>query len=383
MKTPLDKDLTVMYEVFDKNHNELRQSLIASLPHRPERHERAGRFNQALAFVGDTIMRSRFAKLAAAAVIIIAACAGVLQFVGGSPDFSTLAWADVVTHTAKADYVHMYYFKSRGNDFIKHFEAWYAHGKMVMRGNIGDAKYDDRKVLQGFDDQGMLVSRGPSMFAEGQGALELLTAGFLSPKNEQFNEQVPANVGDNFLIYAFDPSPKEKDWMEGIYITVGKNSLLPVQMKVCHKDGDYDLIIFDYEAPEEPAEFFDPPDPGRPNGKAEIAVDGEEVEIPITDAPGLKTAIVRLHSKPSENSDKLYLDITFITDEGYRSGTLDGLRLKVDEAGQCGTGSAEGGLDKWPDGQYRNIRFSPWLRPTDKENTYAVEIRCRVKTQED
>lgn len=385
MKTPLDEDLTVMYEAFDKNHNELRQSLIASLPDRPEQHKRTGRINHVLAFIGDTIMRSRTTKLAAAAVVIIAVCVGVFQFVGGSADFSTVAWGQVVTHAAKADYVHMYYFKSRGNDFIRHFEAWYAHGKMVMRGNKGDTNYDDGQVLQGFDEQGMLMSRGASRFTEGQGALELLTAGFLSPKNEQFNEQVPANVGDDFLIYAFDPSPKEKDWMEGIYITVGKNSLLPVQMKVCHKDGDYDLIIFDYEASEEPAEFFEPLDVGQPNGRGEVAVDGQQVEIPITDAPGLKTAIVRLHSRPSDNSDKpsFYLDATFITDEGYRSGTLDGLRLKVDEATQCGTGSAEGGLDKWPDEQYRNIKFSPWLKPTDKANAYIVEIRCRLKTQEE
>lgn len=385
MKMALDKDLTVMYEAFEKNHNELRQSLIASLPDRVEQHEHAGGTGRVLAFVGDTIMRSRITKLAAAAVVIIAVCAGVFHFVGGSADFSTIGWAQVVTNAAKADYVHMYYFKSRGNDFIRHLEAWYAHGKMVMRGNKGDAKYDDRKVFQGFDEQGMLISRGPSMFTEGQGALELFTAGFLSPKNEQFNEQVPANVGDDFLIYAFDPSAKEKDWMEGVYITVGKSSLLPVQMKARHKDGDYDLIIFDYEAPEEPAELFEPPDPGKPNGRSEVAVDGEEVNIPIADAPGLKTAIVRLRSKPSENSEKpsFYLDVTFITDEGYRSGTLDGLRLKVDEAGQCGTGAEAGGLDKWPDGKYRNIRFSPWLKPSDKDGAYIVEIRCRIKTQEE
>jgi len=385
MNTPLDKDLTVMYEAFDKNHNELRQSLIASLPDRHIQHRRAGRINHALAFIGDTIMRSRTTKLAAAVVVVIAVCAVVLQFGGESADFSTLAWGRVVTHAAKADYVHMYYFKSRGNDFIKHFEAWYAHGKMVMRGSKGDAKYDDREVLQGFDEQGMLMSRGPSMFAEEQGALELLTAGFLSPKNEQFNEQVPANVGDDFLIYAFDPSPKEKDWMEGIYITVGKNSLLPVQMKACHKDGDYDLIIFDYEAPEEPAEFFEPPDAGQPNGRAEVAVDGEQVEIPIANAPGLKTAIVRLHSKPSENSDRpsFHLDAMFITDEGYRSAANERIGLKVDEATQCGTGAEAGGLDKWPDGKYRNIRFSPWLKPSGKDGAYIVEIRCRIKTQEE
>jgi hypothetical protein len=320
-------------------------------------------------------------KLAAAAAIVIAVLLGV-DFVG-RPNMANVAWAKVAERASEVDYVHMYYFKSRGNDFMKHFEVWYAHGKMVMRGNKGDARYDDRRMSQGFDETGMLTVREPSKFADGQPVLELFTGGLLSTKNEQFNQQVPAGVGDDFLIYAFDPSPRESDWMKGIFITVGKNSLLPVQVKACHKDGDYDLIIFDYEAPEEPSQFFEPPDAGLPNGRAEVAVAGEEVNVPIADAPGLKTAIVRLRSKPSENSDKFYLDITFITDEGYRSGTLDGLRLRVDEAGQCGTGSAEGGLDKWPDGKYRNIRFSPWLKPAGKENTYIVEIRCRLETQED
>ena len=329
------------------------------------------------------IMKSRIMKLAAAAVIVIAVLLGV-NFVG-RPNMANVAWAKVTERASEVDYVHMYYFKSRGNDFARHFEAWYAHGKMVMRGNKGDAHYDDGRMSQGFDEHGMQTVREPSKFAAGQPVLELFTGGLLSAKNEQFNQQVPASVGDDFLIYAFDPSPRESDWMKGIFITVGKNSLLPVQVKVCHKDSDYDLIIFDYEAAKEPVEFFGPPDVGQPNGRGEVAVDGEQVEIAIADAPGLKTAIVRLRSGPSDNKDNasFYLDTTFITDEGYRSGTNERIGLKVDQAAQCGTGSAEGGLDKWPDGKYRNIRFSPWLRPAGKENTYIVEIRCRLETQED
>ncbi|HLB73089.1 MAG TPA: hypothetical protein VJJ98_03640, partial [Sedimentisphaerales bacterium] len=263
MKTPLDEDLSVMYEAFDKNHNELRQSLIASLPDRHRQHKRAGRINRALAFIGDTIMRSRITKLAAAAVVIIAVCVGVLHF-SGSADFSTVAWGQVVTHAANADYVHMYYFKSRGNDFIRHFEAWHAHGKTVLRGNKGDASYDDGRTWQGFDEYDMLTVREPSRFVEGRSFAESFSGGLLSDKNEQFNQQIPTSVGDDFLIYAFDPSPEERDWIDGVNITVGKNSLLPVQIKVCQKDGDYDLLMFDYEAPEEPAEFFESPDVGQP-----------------------------------------------------------------------------------------------------------------------
>jgi len=379
MKTPLDNDLNKAYEAFNQNHNNLRQSLMASLSDRPEQHKRAGRFNHALASIGDTIMRSRITKLAAAAVIIIAACVVIPQF-GESVDSSTIAWADVVTHVGQVDYVHMYYFKSRKGDFFRQFEGWYDSDKMVLYGNGGET-YDDGKISQTFNEYGMMVSRKSSLFADGKPFLELASNGLLSEKNEQFNDQVPASVGNDFLIYVFEPSEKEREWMEAIYITVGKNSLLPIQIKPVHKDGDYDLFIFDYEAPKEPPEFFEPPDVGQPNGRGEVAVDGEEVKIDITDAPGLKTAIVRLRTGGTDSNDEFYLDITFITDEGYRSGTNDALRLKVDEAAKCGTGSAEGGLDEWPDGKYRNVRFSPWLRPTDREDAYIVEIRCFLKTE--
>jgi len=72
--------------------------------------------------------------------------------------------------------------------------------------------------------------------------------------------------------------------------------------------------------------------------------------------------------------------VTFVTDEGYPSGTLDLLVLRLDEAKQCGVGAADGG---WPDGKYRNVRFSPWLKPTDKEDVFIVEIRCWIKTETD
>ena len=381
MKTPVDNDLNKAYEVFNQNHDHLRQSLMASLPDRSKQHSRAGRINHALAFIGDTIMRSRITKLAAAAVIIIAACVVIPQF-GGSVNSSTVAWADVVTHVAHVDYVHMYYFKSRKGDFFRQFEGWYDSDKMVLHGNGNkNETYDDGRISQIFNEHGMLVSRQRSLFADGQPFLELVSNGLLSDKNEQFNKQIPTSVGDDFLIYVFDPSPKESDWMEAIYITVGKNSLLPIQIKPCHKDGDYDLFIFDYEAPKAPAELFEPPDVGQPNGSGEVVVDGEEVKIDIADAPGLKTATMRLRSRSSDVSGKFYLDITFTTDEGYLSHTHEGIGLKPDEAAKCGTGSADGGLDGWPDGKYRNVRFSPWLRPTDKEDTFIVEIRCFLKTE--
>jgi hypothetical protein len=227
-------------------------------------------------------------------------------------------------------------------------------------------------------------------------------------------------VGDDFLIYEVDPPGdwNGSEWLENISVTVGKNSLLPIQMKVYEKDSDdYDLVMFDYEAAEKPQEFFEPPMAASANGQSEVVLDGEEVVINIEEAPGLKQAVVRLYDKydgpakqfpsdyisserlspdfckaVSEGVRKKYekkggpifrLDVSFVTDEGYRSATLDFLATRLNEAGKCGVGSASGGLDEWPDGKYRNIRFSPLLKSTDEEDTYIVEIHCWLRPKDD
>ena len=320
---------------------------------------------------------SRMTKFAAAAVIIVAITLGV-NLVSG-PDVASVVWGDVVTGMSGIDYVHMYYFSSRGEDFYRHFEGWHAHGKTLQRVHNGDTFYDDGQKWQRFNAAGFLIARTPSVFPDGRTFLERMSGGLLSDKNQQFNEQIPARVGDDFLIYRFDPRPSESDWIGNIVITVGRNSLLPIQVKFCDEDGDYDLLIFDYEAPEKPTEFFELPEIGPANGTGEVTPDGEEVTIDIKGAPGLKNAIVRLHSKSVDDSGDVSfsLNVTFITEEGFRSNTMDIRGFKPDEAKMCGTGGI-GGFEGWPDGKHRNIRFSPWLKPTEADNTYIVEIRCRV-----
>lgn len=329
-----------------------------------------------------TVNMGRITKFAAAAVIVIAVTLGV-NLVSG-PDVASLVWGDVVTHMGDVDYVHMYIIKSRSDNFFGHAEAWHAHGKTMVRGNGGEVTYDDGWISHTFDMRGMLTVRKPSILADGQSFLEFFSGGFLSDKDQQFNEQIPASVGDDFLIYTFDPLP-ESEWLESTSITVGKNSLLPIQMKIYVGDTNYDLLIFDYEAPEKPREFFEPPAIEAPNGTGEVVLDGEEVMIDLAGAPGLKTAIVRLHSESVDKagSTSYAIDVTFITEEDFRSSTNDLIRLKVDEARKCGVGGPGGGLEDWPDGAYRNIRFSPWLKPADTEDTYIVEIRCRVGIKTD
>ncbi len=356
----------------------------------------------------------RITKFATAAVIVIAVTLGV-NLVNG-PGTAGAVWGDVVSHISDVDYVHMYIVKSRGTNFFGHGEAWHAHGKTVIRGNDGGVTYDDGRMLQHFDGRGMLTVRKPSILANGQSFLEFFSGGFLSDKDEQFNALIPTSVGDDFLIYTFDPQPGN-EWLETTSITVGRNSLLPIQMKIYVEDENYDLFVFDYEAPEKPPEFFEPPAVATPNGTGQVVLDGAELAIDIENAPGLGQAIVRLHARydgPAEQfpldyvrgdglsqefcqslSEKLRntyerrggpifrCEVTFVTDEGYRSGTNRVIVLRLNEAKQCGVGSASGSLDDWPDGKYRNIRFSPLLRPTDTEDTYTVEMRCRVGTKTD
>jgi len=365
--------------------------------------------------IGRIIMRSRITKLAAAAVIIFAVLVGIHQF-SGSINVASVAWAEVTNRFTQVDYVHMYIVKSRGDNLFGHGEAWHAHGKTIVHGNDGDITYDDGRILQYFDKRGMLTVRKPSIFADGQSFLEYFSGGFLSDENWQLKEQIPTRVGDDFLIYTFDPPP-ERNWLDTTSITVGRNSLLPIQVKIYVEDEDYDLFIFDYEAPEKPPEFFVPPTIGSANCEGEVVLDGEEVLIDIEGVPGLKQAVVRLYDRyngpaeqfpsdyisverhsldfckaVSEKARKKYkqkggpvykLDISFVTDEGYESVTLDFLAVWLNEANQCGVGASGGGLDDWPDGKYRNIRFSPSLRPTDTEDTYIVEIRCRIITKTD
>jgi len=407
MTSSLDENLNQAHQCFTQDHDALRKSLLSSLPDSPGQNERQRRHLH----LADMAIGNRIVKIAAAAIIIVAVLIGV-NYLGGSPDGSTVAWANVATRVAQVDYVHVYIVKSRGENFFGHGEAWHAGGRTVVRGNDGSLIYDDGLIQQCFDSRGMLTVRKPSILANGQTFLEFFSGGFLSDSDLQLNERVPTRVGEDFLIYTFDPPPGSK-WRDTTSITVGRNSLLPIQVKVYVDDEDYDLFVFDYEAAEKPPEFFVPPVIDTPNGAAQVVLDGQDVVMDLDGAPGLKQAIVRLHARYDGPADQFPSDyfasdhhspefcksvnekwrrtyqerggpvfrctVSFITDEGYPSFTNDLILLRLDEATQCGVGAGSGGgLDDWPDGKYRNVRFSPWLKPTDTEDIYIVEMRCRI-----
>ena len=342
------------------------------------------------------IMKSPITKLAAAAVIIVAVLAGIHKF-GGSIDPASVAWGNVISRVAKVDYVHFLFVADPQHHRSVHpYEGWYSHGKMVMKlGWYEEMSYDDGQIDQSFDRNNTRTHKGLS---EMKGRFfSWISKGLLAGDNEQFTQQMPASVGDDFLIYRFDPPEKDRKWIDSISITVGRNSLLPIQLKTYHKydyetgegiddiEDGYTLLVFDYEAPEKPPEFFEPPTISEPpHGTGEIVLNGEEVMIDVSSSRDIKTMVMRLYSedflkKPPVKyklQPKHFAEISFILKDGVRSITATDVALCVNHAGKIGMGD----VNNWPDKKYRNISATLFIRPTEKENIYLVEVSCWLDT---
>jgi hypothetical protein len=339
-------------------------------------------------------MKSSITKLAAAAAIIVAVIIGVDRL---STNGSAVAWGNVTARTAKADFVHFYELRCDQNGLVAVSEGWHAHGRTMRLSTFGNTSYDDGEIEQGFDRHKVRTGKRRSDLADGRTLFEVMSKDLLSTDNDQFNHQKPVNVGGDFLVYRFEPSEEQRDWLKGTSVTVGRNSLLPVQIKTYYDafyGKGYELVIFDYEEAQKPVQFFKPPNISEaPHGKSRIVLDGEEVTMEIKGAPGIKEAVVRLYDKYDGPSDgfpghwrekyateggPVYkLDVAFITKEGHRSKTNDKIILWLNEGMRCGVGDYN-----WPDGKYRNIVFTPILKPTDKEEVFIVEISCWLRTKE-
>lgn len=135
MKTPLDNNLNKLYEAFNQNHNHLRQTLMASLPKSIKQHKRAGRISHTLAFIGDTIMKSRITKLATATVVIIAVLVG-MHWIGSSVDGTSLAFGEVLENLARVQTLH-----ARLITNGKESEVW-AKRPNMLRFDYTDGKYE-------------------------------------------------------------------------------------------------------------------------------------------------------------------------------------------------------------------------------------------------
>ncbi len=342
--------------------------------------------------IARRFIMNRFTKLAAAAVIIVAVLAGIHNF-GGSIDPASVAWGNVISSVANVDYMHFLFVADpQHHRSMRPYEGWYSHGKMVKCSWQGGMNYDDGQTYQYFDRHKNRIGgdKRPSTL-KGQTFFGWISKGLLAEDNEQFTQQTPTSVGDDFLIYKFDPPQGDRDLIESIFITVGKNSLLPIQFKTYYKydyetgegiddiEDGYTLLIFDYEAPEKPPEFFEPPtisDP--PHGIGEIVLNDKEAMIDISGARDMKTAVIRLYSGPSQNNQEpaILADVAFILEDGVRSITAERIDLKLNQATRIGMGD----VANWPDKKYRNISVTLVLRPTERKNIYLIEASCWLDT---
>ncbi|MHC4426590.1 MAG: hypothetical protein ACYSYV_10900 [Planctomycetota bacterium] len=336
-------------------------------------------------------MRSRLSKIAAAAAIIIAVLAGINYF-SGSIDPAGVAWGNVISHAAKVDYVHFLFVADPQHHRSMHpHEGWYSHGKMVECSWQRNTHYDDGQTRQYFDRHKTRIGDKSPSILKGRTFFSWISKGLLAEDNEQFNQQVPKIVGDDFLIYRFEPPEEDGDWIDNISITVGRNSLLPIQLKAYHKydyetgegiddiEDGYTLVIFDYDVLAKPPEFFVPPTVSEPpHGIGEIVLNGEEAMVDVSGAPDFKTAVTSLYTEPSENGKEstILADVAFVLADGVTSITNEHIPLELNEARKIGMGD----VDNWPDKKYRNISATLVLRPTEKKNIYLIEVSCWLDT---
>jgi hypothetical protein len=347
------------------------------------------------------IMNIKITKFAAAAIIITSVIVSI-NYLGGLPDGTSVVWANVTRQLNDVDHVHFYEIQTYENSFPSVGEGWYAHRKVRSRSCGGYGSYgayqsfDNGKTLKVFDRHNNVTVVAKSRLDKRKTFFESITEGVFSYVFSQFNNKKPESVSSDFLIYNFDP-PEKFDWIEKISVTVGRNSLMPIQIKTYYKIEKWycvsDLMLFDYEEPEKPEEFFNPPvETKPPHGIGRVILGGDPVEIEVNNSPGIKKAIVRLYEKfdgpvedlllPYRERYKItggpvyFMEITFVIDEGYRSVTAKKCPLWLNQ----GVKAALGG-DNWPDGKHRNIRYTPVLKATDKNNEFILELSCWLRTK--
>jgi len=350
-----------------------------------------------------TIMQTRFTRYAAVAAIIIGVFIGINRW-GDSRHGTSIAWGEVVQRVAGVDYFHFYEVTKGENGFPSIREGWYAHGKLKSRSCGGFSSYgayqsfDDGEKQLVLDRHNNITCYNQSNLATYENVFEAMAEGLVSFDASQFHDNTPSVTGPDFLIYDFDP-PREADWIERVVVTVGRNSLVPIQIKTYFKAeqwyGINHLLIFDYEEEEQPEEFVTlPMEVKPPHGVGQVTLGGEEVDIELHDAPGIEKAIVRLHTRfegPAEElplpyreryetiGEPLYFaEITFVLDNGYRSNTEKNCPLWLNQ----GVKAALGNENTWPDGRFRNIRYTPVLRATDSKNVFSLELSCWLRTRE-
>jgi outer membrane lipoprotein-sorting protein len=137
MKTPLDDDLKQTYEAFGRDHERLRETLMSSLPTGAGLRGQAGVLSNTGQFIRGTIVKSRITKLAAAAVIAVAAIIGFRAFNG------TTAWAKVIKALHNADDIHVVLKITCPDGKVQVEQAWLKNKTMFRQDETDEVTIDD------------------------------------------------------------------------------------------------------------------------------------------------------------------------------------------------------------------------------------------------
>lgn len=193
---------------------------------------------------------SAFKPSLAAAVVLIAASVLIYFFVMNF-NTSSVAWADIQNSIGRITFAHCY--NTRTGDT----EVWYIDGVLYVRENDTISK-DDGKTRCVYNLAGEQLSYSPSdlgeMLGENTSPFVLLTQGFLEYDSNEVNSKVPVYIGEDLLVYKFDAPRSMQSWAKGVVITAGRQSKLPIYIKLVPKDTNRptDIFIFDYEKQELP-----------------------------------------------------------------------------------------------------------------------------------
>jgi len=342
------------------------------------------------------VVMSKVGKLAIAAALVMVAVLGIGHF-GGFMDGANVAWAEVVPHIEQVDHLHFYSISTEPNGYSSIREGWYAHGRIRTSQYDAEEIIDNGQIWVVVDEHNNVIKKGKSDLAEYDNIFDALTKDMLSYRFSQFENKTPVSIGFDFLIYEFDAQGDKAQWIDKITVMVGRNSLMPVQIKSYFRKGTWsmnDLLVFDYEAPERPEAFFVLPAEAKPpHGMGRIVLGGQEIVIELNNAPGVKEAIVRLHPESKGSAQGLlveypqrnkpvddpiaFMEITFVTAEDDRSKTAQ-CALWLDQGLKGVLKMAEARSDN----EHRYIIFTPLLRATGQDNVFKLELSCWLKTKQ-
>ena len=178
----------------------------------------------------------------------------ILNIWNFGPSGAGIAWAEVGQKMKMVQEVQFYEFDFKDDTPIDFVKGNYGQGNIERFYSDGSRSVDDGRKCVVTASDGSFLRETNSKFENItkmdnlNNLFEVLTKGILQYQQVQLDEQKPTEIADDFLVYSFSPSAAFEPWLESIVITVGKNSLLPIQMKLFYKDSPrrYDIYFFEY-----------------------------------------------------------------------------------------------------------------------------------------